>query len=185
MDARRRALADADAQCAARAAAAHLVADPAFGAARRVALYAAYGGELSMAALAASVRAEARPVLWPRMEAGGGLALAEAFTEELVPDAYGIPSPPADRPETALGEGDLVLVPGLAFDAAGRRLGRGGGHYDRLIAAAGEGARFVGAGYGFQCVPEVPAGGHDQCMNGVLTEDGLRWIAQDREEPLG
>jgi 5-formyltetrahydrofolate cyclo-ligase len=66
----------------------------------------------------------------------------------------------------------VVIVPGLAFDAAGRRLGRGAGHYDRAFPAGRQGAPLlVGVGYAFQLVDEVPAGPHDRRMDVVVTEE--------------
>ena len=69
---------------------------------------------------------------------------------------------------------DLVLVPGLAFDAAGRRLGRGAGFYDRFLAGLPGGIPFVGVCFGCQVVDEVPAEAHDVRMTALVTEDGWR-----------
>jgi 5-formyltetrahydrofolate cyclo-ligase len=66
----------------------------------------------------------------------------------------------------------LMLVPGLAFDPMGHRLGRGGGHYDRALAAAA-GAVALGVGFGFQVVSEVPVEAWDRPVSGILTERGL------------
>ena len=60
--------------------------------------------------------------------------------------------------------------PALALDAAGRRLGRGGGYYDRAFAAAPRGPFRVGVGYDFQLVEEVPAGVGDGRVDMVATE---------------
>jgi 5-formyltetrahydrofolate cyclo-ligase len=67
---------------------------------------------------------------------------------------------------------DLILVPLLAFDRAGRRLGYGGGYYDRTLAALPE-ARAIGIGFASQEVPEVPAGPCDARLKLVATEAGL------------
>ena len=66
----------------------------------------------------------------------------------------------------------LILAPGLAFDREGRRLGRGGGYYDRFFAEIdGEGREYSALGLcmDFQIVSRVPAGENDKTMNGVLT----------------
>jgi len=80
--------------------------------------------------------------------------------------------PPRSAPATPLAEGDLVIVPGVAFDLAGRRLGRGGGHYDRMLAIRG-GATTLGVGFDLQRVAEVPVGPLDVAMDAVLTDQGL------------
>ncbi len=74
--------------------------------------------------------------------------------------------------EIALNQLDLVLVPGIAFDARGGRLGRGKGFYDRLLA----GVRGTKCGVAFdeQLVDAVPVGPHDIGLNCILTP--TRWI---------
>ena len=63
---------------------------------------------------------------------------------------------------------ELVVVPGVAFDRKGKRLGRGKGYYDRLLATAK--ATKIGIGYEFQLVEEIPAEPHDIPMDVVITE---------------
>jgi 5-formyltetrahydrofolate cyclo-ligase len=90
----------------------------------------------------------------------------------LVRGRYGIPAPPDARPAVPLAAGDVIVVPALALDAAGRRLGRGGGHYDRALAAV-SGPLLVGVGYDWQLVGEVPAGPEDRRVDMVATETHL------------
>lgn len=67
---------------------------------------------------------------------------------------------------------DVLLVPLLAFDRRGHRLGYGGGYYDRTLAAL-PGARAIGCAYAAQEVPEVPAGPYDVALHAVATEAGV------------
>ena len=68
----------------------------------------------------------------------------------------------------------LVLVPGLAFDAHGGRLGRGAGYYDRALSgSAGVRPVCFGFGFAFQVVAEVPMESRDRFMDAILTEQGL------------
>lgn len=78
----------------------------------------------------------------------------------------GAPEPIADGP-VAEDPGALVLVPGLAFDERGRRLGYGGGFYDRFLS---EQTRHptVGLCYAFQIVPDMETETHDRCVDQVI-----------------
>ena len=67
---------------------------------------------------------------------------------------------------------DLVLVPGVAFDLHGRRLGRGRGYYDRLLSQVG--GRTCGVAFDEQVVSEVPVEAHDVLLNCILTP--TRWF---------
>jgi 5-formyltetrahydrofolate cyclo-ligase len=74
--------------------------------------------------------------------------------------------------EGALVNPDWLLVPLLAFDRAGRRLGYGGGYYDRTLAAL-PGAKAIGIAYAGQEMPEVPAGPQDMRLPLIATEDSV------------
>jgi 5-formyltetrahydrofolate cyclo-ligase len=100
-----------------------------------------------------------------------------ASAAELVPDAHGIPAPRPDAPLVPPRSIDLFLVPGLAFDRKGARLGQGGGYYDdlgRWLEAHGSGgrggARLVGLGYDFQLVDACPAGERDVVLDALVTD---------------
>ena len=173
MAARRREVGERAAGAAGAALAAGLAASRELRRSRRIALYAAAGGELPTSALEHAARELGLVVLWPRV-VGRSLEFAACAGSDLVPGPFGIGAPPRSRSAEALGAGDLVVLPALALDSAGRRLGRGGGHYDRAFAAAPAEAPFlVGVGYDFQLVDEVPAGVGDGRVDMVATEARL------------
>jgi len=91
---------------------------------------------------------------------------------EMVRNHFGILQPPRETarllPTTAI---PLFLVPGLAFDPAGHRLGYGLGFYDRAFADAAPGALKVGLAFEMQVLESVPADPHDVPMDLVVTED--------------
>lgn len=74
--------------------------------------------------------------------------------------------PPVDPADLA-----LLVLPGRAFDRAGRRLGRGGGHYDRLVARLPSSIRRLGVAFGEQIVAVVPTDATDQTVHSVVTPD--------------
>ncbi len=87
----------------------------------------------------------------------------------LTPGEYDIPAPPDDAPVVTP---DVVVVPCLAFDRGGWRIGHGGGYYDRTLKAlrgAGD-VVAVGAGYGAQEVTAVPHDADDQRLDWIVTE---------------
>jgi len=94
-----------------------------------------------------------------------------AAAEDLAPGRFGIPEPSPALPEVAAGDIELMLVPGLAFDGAGRRLGTGGGYYDEWLEQAGAARpHVVGFAYDFQVVGACPAEPRDQTGDGVVTD---------------
>lgn len=90
-------------------------------------------------------------------------------TVALEPDAFGVPAP---RPSAPRAHPDLVIVPLLGFDRQGRRLGQGGGTYDRTLAnLRASGRVFVlGLAYSSQETDEIPWEPHDERLDAVLTE---------------
>ncbi|SDX54299.1 5-formyltetrahydrofolate cyclo-ligase [Marininema mesophilum] len=94
--------------------------------------------------------------------------------DELVLGAYGIWEPQSDEDRRIdPQELDLALVPGVAFDWKGYRLGYGGGYYDRFFAGPGAGIPRFGVGFSFQWVETVYPEAHDVPMNGVVVPTGL------------
>ena len=139
---------------AARGAARQLLAIEEVRAARSVLVYAPLPDELDPLLFAAPASAPgsaagptsasaaglpARPQLvWPRVadRARGLLTVHACAQDELAPGSFGLLEPLASAPQVALRDIDVVLVPGLAFDSAGFRVGYGKGYYDRLLAGA-------------------------------------------------
>ena len=95
---------------------------------------------------------------------------------DLRPGRFGISEPNARCPEVALNQLDFVVAPGVAFTLDGRRLGRGKGYYDRLLASVG-GVK-CGIAFEEQIVDAIPSEPHDICMDFLLTP--ARWLRVDR-----
>jgi 5-formyltetrahydrofolate cyclo-ligase len=91
---------------------------------------------------------------------------------EIVSGKFGVREPAQDCVAVPLNRLDLILVPGVAFDTRGHRLGRGKGFYDQLLANAG-GIR-CGVAFDEQILTEIPIEPHDVLVNCILTP--TRWI---------
>lgn len=91
---------------------------------------------------------------------------------DIVAGKFGVREPCASCVAVPLNRLDLILVPGVAFDAGGRRLGRGKGFYDQLLAEA-SGIK-CGVAFDEQIVTEIPIEPHDVSVNCILTP--TRWI---------
>jgi len=92
--------------------------------------------------------------------------------QDLTPGTYGILEPPPHR-ATPLDQLDLVIVPGLAFDRTGNRLGFGKGYYDKVLPRLRRDALSIGLCYSFQVVEAVPYAGHDVPVHSLLTDTGF------------
>jgi 5-formyltetrahydrofolate cyclo-ligase len=86
---------------------------------------------------------------------------------------FGMEQPSGGGPVIPLHEIDVFLVPGLAFDRHGGRLGNGAGHYDRILSAARADALTVGIAPGVRVVDEVPTDAHDRLVGWLATEEGV------------
>jgi 5-formyltetrahydrofolate cyclo-ligase len=137
---------------------------------RTVLTYAATPEELDPAQLVAGLRARGVRVAYPRVCRPGELTLHWARADELTPGHHGILEPCADADQAAIEDFDLVLVPGTAFDTSGRRLGMGGGFYDRLLARRRPGTVAIGLAFDEQVLGEVPAEEHDVPLDAVVTQ---------------
>ncbi len=161
---------------AARALAGHLLALPELRRAATVAAYVAVGGEPGTSALLAALLQQRRRVLLPLVQPDLDLDWAvHAGEGSLYPAARGLlepTGPPLGR--DAVAQADVVLVPGLAVDDAGLRLGRGGGCYDRALARVPVGTLTCVLLYPDEVGRAVPAEPHDRPVRAAATADGVR-----------
>ncbi len=175
MSERRAALSDDERRARSAAATARLLALPelAEAAGRTIAGYVAAKGEIDPAEALARLAADGATVALPRVSAAAPrLRFHRAPIDGLVPGRFGLMEPAASTPEVAVDALDVVIVPGLAFDDAGHRLGFGGGYYDGGFADR-PGARHaprIGLAYDFQVVARCPAGDGDVGVDVVVTD---------------
>jgi 5-formyltetrahydrofolate cyclo-ligase len=141
-------------------------------AARTVLLTLPFRSEWDAARVARAALAAGKRVVVPRVDAPArvlALHRIACLADDIVPGYRGIPEPRDALPLAGTDEVDLALVPGVAFDAQGRRLGYGGGYYDRLLPLLRHEAPRVAGAFDLQIVPEVPAAAHDLGVDVVVT----------------
>jgi 5-formyltetrahydrofolate cyclo-ligase len=158
----------------------HLWRLPALARAERIACYVAVAGEVDCSPVLAAALARGRRLYLPVLH---GLSLLFAPWEPsvaMVRNRFGIPEP-AGSGERVLHASalDVVLAPLVAFDDYGRRLGMGGGYYDRALRFLLQRGRWrrplvIGLAYEFQHVAELQAQRWDVALHAVVTEEGAR-----------
>ncbi len=148
---------------------------PEYFAAATVMLYVHVRNEVRTQEFIQAVLAQGKGVVVPYCVGNElGLFRLESL-DELAPSTFGLLEPrpqlralPEKRVEAR--EVDLIMVPGVAFDRDGGRLGHGKGFYDRLLGRARRDALLVGVAFECQLFPDVPMGEHDVYMDRVVTE---------------
>jgi 5-formyltetrahydrofolate cyclo-ligase len=146
---------------------------------RQVAVYAAFRNELNLdGCIKRLLRCQAT-VYFPAVYAGclrfACLPPGVCWQDWLQPGHFGVPEPPPHLLLADLPAFDLLLIPGLAFDRTGQRLGWGKAYYDQLLAQIKPAALRVGVAWPFQICTALPQEAHDQRMDILLTPDG--WFA--------
>ena len=153
---------------------AQLAVLPKFQAAGRILLYAAFGSEVDLAALAEEAARQGKQIAYP--VCGEGFSLTAAVPAQnggWEVGAYGIRTPILARAEVLSPEAlDLVLVPCTAFDAACRRVGMGKGYYDRYLPRCTRAVK-IGIAFEAQRVPSAAVDAHDQRLDAFVTEKGI------------
>lgn len=152
---------------------ARLTALPAFERASTVLLTLAFRSEWNTMPLIVHALSLGKTVALPRVDTNARMLELHRVLDpaEDVDAGYrGIPEPRASCPVIAPASVEWVLVPGVAFDRQGRRLGYGGGFYDRLLPLVATGTPRVAAAYSVQLVDRVPSAPHDMTVDTIVTE---------------
>ena len=158
-----------------------------YGRADTVASYLAFGDEVDLATLLAAALAEqpGKRLALPRMVPGeaGRLTMHLADLTDLERHPFGPQQPTSTAPLIRPTELDLVLVPGLAFDRRGGRLGYGRGYYDRLLAQVPPTTPRIGVSFDALVVESVPVADHDARLTHLVTESGLLPVTDSLDQP--
>jgi len=145
---------------------------PSFATARTLLVTLPFRSEWDTTRLARLALEQGKTVAVPRVDASARVLNLHSIADlgvDVAPGWGGIPEPRDYRERIDPEAIDWILVPGLAFDRSGRRLGYGGGYYDRLLPLIPASAARVAGAYDLQLVPRVPAAPHDLLVDCIVT----------------
>ncbi|WP_228015451.1 5-formyltetrahydrofolate cyclo-ligase [Leptolyngbya ectocarpi] len=150
----------------------HLTQWPTFQSARTILAYCSFRNEPHLGSLLAQQRSwglprcEDKDLIWHRW--------FPSCSWPLRPGTYGITEPDPTSPLIDPHKVDLILVPAVACDVRGYRLGYGGGFYDRMLSQASwHGKPTIGIVFEFARLPQIPKNSWDRPLSGICTESGL------------
>ncbi len=150
-----------------------IIASPAFAAAGCVMLTLPHKSEWDMRPVFDAALGTGKTVVLPRVNIGSRMLELYRVTDlarDVGPGYRGIPEPRDHTPRIDAAAIDWILVPGVAFDLTGRRLGYGGGFYDRLLSHVPAQVPRIAGAFDLQVVPQVPAAPHDLAVDRIVTE---------------
>lgn len=152
----------------------HVCAMPAFQDRQTVMLYMALPREVQTAAILAESRRQGKRVAVPVVKPSG-LVAAELPAGQLrfQPGPFGVPEPAVSTAAIPPEDIGCVMVPGIAFDRRGTRLGFGKGYYDRFLCRLPATTHVCGLAFSLQIVEHVPNMPHDVRMQSLVTEQGV------------
>ncbi len=154
---------------------------------RSVVLYSPVGNEVNTETIRDHALTTGKKLFYPRLKPGksGTLGFAQVeSTKEFERGRYGILEPAGTKGFTKQDEeASVVLVPGLAFDPNGNRLGRGGGWYDRALSSLGDGPKIVALAYEIQIVPQLRVHRWDRKVDDIITEKRIIHCGEPLRRP--
>ena len=145
-------------------------------------IYMTFGSEIETKPFFERIVADGKMVVLPRVDKPSQTLMLHSVESvaELQCSRWGIFEPATSAPMVALKEVGFALLPGVAFDRTGNRLGYGRGYYDKLLSRADPTLARVAAAYACQIVEKVPAGPWDQKIDALITENEIITILHDR-----
>ena len=138
--------------------------------AKIVGAYFALGSEVTTELIIKHAKILGKKIALPRVEEDKITFYELSSTKSLIKGRFGIMEPP---PYEKMSKIDLLIVPGIAFDKKGNRLGYGKGFYDRLV--SGKRTFSIGLAYSFQLLENLPHEKFDKRLDAIASEDGIHY----------
>jgi 5-formyltetrahydrofolate cyclo-ligase len=156
-----------------------LIAFPLLSKSRFIMSYMPYGNEADIMPLNRKLLDEGKDLCVPRVLNGSQMdaVWVTGLDKDFIKNGFGILEPGKEAEPADIRKIDLVLVPGVAFDRLGNRLGHGKGFYDRFLENCNN-TYTIGVAYDFQLLDGIPCELHDKKMDAVVTESGVFTINQ-------
>ena len=146
-----------------------LIASECFVRAKTLALYSPINNEVATEQIFSAAKKLDKQIYYPRV-AGNEFSFFKVGTlDELLQGAFGV-AEPVSAEKISVTDLDLVVVPGVAFDLRGHRLGYGRGFYDRQLVGKPAKTASVGLCFDFQLCDSLPVEAHDQVLDFIATE---------------
>lgn len=154
-----------------------ILTSPQWDSANGILAYLSFGKEISLDNLIIESLKAGKTIALPLIESKTEMTfrmISSWKPEEFIINPWGIREPSTDAPEYKLKSGDLILVPGLGFSGEGKRIGRGGGYYDRFLAKNISMGTFLMGITCNSCLSDhIPVVDHDIPVQSVCTETGI------------
>src|SRR5215210_108489 len=139
--------------------------------AKVIGAYFAFGSEVTTELIIEQAKTLVKKITLPRVEEDKITFYELSSIKSLIRGRFGIMEPP---PYMQISEIDILVVPGIAFDKTGCRLGYGKGYYDRLL--SGKRTFSIGLAYSFQLLENLPYDRYDKRLDAIASEDGLHYV---------
>lgn len=172
---------------AARSAASRLILEkvcamPQYAQAKVVLTYMGFGSEIETQSFLERIIVDGKIAVLPRVDRASQSLILHTTSgmPALQESKWGIREPRFDAPVVLIEAIEFVLMPGVAFDRFGNRLGYGRGYYDKLISTANQALVRVAAAFACQIVNHVPVGPRDEKVHRIITESEIIVTVHDR-----
>lgn len=155
---------------------------PEYAQAKVVLTYMGFGSEIETDDFLERIIADGKIAILPRVDVGSRTLMLHPVhgVAELRAGTWGIREPRFDAPSVPISAINFALIPGVAFDHVGNRLGYGRGYYDKLLSSADPALARVAAAFSCQIVHAVPFGPNDKAVHSIITENDIIVTKNDR-----
>ena len=141
--------------------------------ARGIFIYIGFGSEINTKVIIEDALKKGKEVYVPKVKGKEMLLIKIDSLENLVTSSYGILEPIGDNNNFDVDKLDLLVMPGVAFDNSGNRIGYGGGYYDRFLEKNKTNAEKIALAYEFQILNSINNEKHDVNVDKIITEERI------------